>query len=65
MKTVQSVLFATDHTPGSQEALKVVSRLANAFGAQLHVLHVIEPLWHFNSAAVQHLFYRQVQRGAQ
>lgn len=55
MKTLKSLLFAIDITPASREALKTVIKLAIASQAQVHVLHVIEPLQH---TSLQHLYTR-------
>lgn len=58
MTTLKSILFAMDFTPASQAALKTVIKLACAFGADVHVLHVIEPLRNFKNAALEHLHTR-------
>jgi len=58
LKTLKSILFAMDFTPASQAALKTVVKLACAFGADVHVLHVIEPLRNFRNAALEHMHTR-------
>jgi nucleotide-binding universal stress UspA family protein len=44
MHSIKTILFATDLRPASQEAAKAVARLASGFGANVHILHAIEPL---------------------
>lgn len=65
MKTLKSILFAIDVTPASRESLKTVIKLASVFNAEVHVLHVIEPLRHFKNAALQHLHTRYERQRTQ
>ena len=58
MKTLKSILFAMDFTPASRAALKTVIDLGCSFGADVHVLHVIEPIRNFKNAALEHLHTR-------
>lgn len=58
LKTIQSILFASDFTPASRTALKAVIKLASVLGAEVHVLHVIEPLRNFKNAALEYLHTR-------
>lgn len=47
--TMQNILIATDFSEASDEAFKQAMRFAQAFGATLHVLHVVdelEPGWY-------------------
>ena len=43
MRSLQSILLATDFRPASYEAVKVAERLASAFGSHATLLHVLEP----------------------
>ena len=45
MIAIKNVLVATDFSAPSGTALNYGRAMARAFGAQLHVLHVFEPLW--------------------
>ena len=47
MKTLKTILFATDLLPASREAGDAAVQLASAFGSQVTILHVLEPvpLW--------------------
>ncbi len=47
MKTLKNILFATDLWPASREVGEVAVKLASAFGSQIAILHVLEPvpLW--------------------
>jgi len=42
MQAVNSILVPTDFSEGSKRALAYAMRLADAFGASLHVIHVLE-----------------------
>ena len=42
MIALKKVLVATDFGPASESALRYAQALARSFGAQLHVLHVVE-----------------------
>lgn len=42
MRTLQSILFATDFQPASEDALNATARLATTFDSQVSVLHVME-----------------------
>ena len=44
MRTLQSILFATDFQRASDGALNATARLATTFDSQVSVLHVMEPL---------------------
>lgn len=61
MKTLKSILFATDFAPESYHSLNVVMSLARAFDSQVDVLHVIEPLRHFETPALQHSFLQHAK----
>jgi nucleotide-binding universal stress UspA family protein len=65
LKTLESILFATDFTAASREALKSVIRLAGIFGSEVHVLHIIEPLQHFRNAALETLHTRYERQRTQ
>jgi len=65
LKTLRTILFAMDFTPASQGALKAVIKLACAFGADIHVLHVIEPIRNFRNAAIEHLHTRHERERTQ
>ena len=39
---IQTILAPTDFSPGSAVALRAAERLAETFGANVHLLHVIE-----------------------
>ncbi len=43
MRTLQSILLATDFRPPSNDALNAAAKLATAFGSEVSVLHVLEP----------------------
>ena len=45
MIAIKNVLVATDFSEPSTSALNYARAMARSFGAQLHVLHVFEPLW--------------------
>jgi nucleotide-binding universal stress UspA family protein len=45
MIAIKKVLVATDFSAPSETALNYARAMARAFGAELHVLHVFEPLW--------------------
>jgi len=45
MIAIRKVLVATDFSAPSETALNYARAMARAFGAQLHVMHVFEPLW--------------------
>jgi nucleotide-binding universal stress UspA family protein len=44
MPTISTILVATDFSDASESALKYAKSLAKAFGATIHVLHVLEDL---------------------
>jgi nucleotide-binding universal stress UspA family protein len=44
MLRIQNVLMATDFSEASERALEYARELARAFGASLHVMHVLEDL---------------------
>lgn len=44
MPTIKKLLFATDFSEASDAALQYAILMAKAFGASLHVLHVLEDL---------------------
>lgn len=44
MPTISTILVATDFSDASESALKYTKSLAKAFGATIHVLHVLEDL---------------------
>lgn len=43
MRTLQSILLATDFQPASDDALNAAEQLATMFGSHVSVLHVVEP----------------------
>ena len=43
MRTLQSILFATDFQQANDDALNATARLATTFHSQVSVLHVMEP----------------------
>ena len=45
MKAVNSILVPTDFSAASKRALAYAIELADAFGASLHVVHVLEDLF--------------------
>lgn len=45
MIAIKNVLVATDFSAPSETALNYARAMARSFGAQLHVLHIFEPLW--------------------
>ncbi len=45
MIAIRKVLVATDFSAPSETALNYARAMARSFGAQLHVMHVFEPLW--------------------
>ncbi len=45
MIAIKNVLVATDFSEPSEKALNYARAMARSFGANLHVLHVFEPLW--------------------
>jgi universal stress protein A len=44
MNSIQTIVVPYDFTDQSNAALKVADRLAQQFGADLHLLHVLQPL---------------------
>lgn len=57
MRMLQSIVFATDFRPASQDGIQAVAPVVKAFGSQVHVLHVLELFSHDASA---HYFRRQL-----
>lgn len=57
MRMLQSILFATDFRPASQDAIHVVAPLVTAFGSRVSVIHVLESS---SQDAAAHLFHRQL-----
>lgn len=51
MKTLQSILFATDFHPATSSALKAALHLASVFGARVTVLHAFHSAQSFASLA--------------
>jgi nucleotide-binding universal stress UspA family protein len=45
MIAIKRVLVATDFSAPSETAVNYARAMARAFGGELHVLHVFEPLW--------------------
>ncbi len=68
MKTMQSILLATDFSVGSQRASELARSLAQVHGASLTVLHVITDLTDHNarllSAEVRERLAAEVERTA-
>jgi nucleotide-binding universal stress UspA family protein len=60
MRTLQSILFATDFQPSTRSAQKAVEHLASNFGAQVTVLHVFHSAEAFASLA--HLERKEAMR---
>lgn len=46
MRTLKTILLATDLLPASQEVAQTAAQLATTFGARVTVLHVLEPMPH-------------------
>ena len=65
---IKSILFPTDFSEGSAEALKYAVEFANRYGAKLYVLHVIYDVAKASGFYVPHLsmdaIYKDIQEGA-
>jgi universal stress protein A len=45
MLVFKKILVTSDFSPASDNAFKYALQFAQHFGAQLHVIHVLEPVW--------------------
>jgi nucleotide-binding universal stress UspA family protein len=65
---IKSILFPTDFSEGSAEALKYAVEFANRYGAKLYVLHVIYDIAKASGWYVPHVsmdaIYKDIQEGA-
>ncbi len=65
---IKSILFPTDFSEGSAEALKYAVEFANRYGAKLYVLHVIYDVAKASGFYVPHVsmdaIYKEIQEGA-
>ncbi|MFA4918544.1 MAG: universal stress protein [Thermodesulfovibrionales bacterium] len=65
---IKSILFPTDFSEGSAEALKYAVEFANRYGARLYVLHVIYDIAKASGWYVPHVsmdaIYKDIQEGA-
>jgi nucleotide-binding universal stress UspA family protein len=65
---IKSILFPTDFSEGSAEALKYAVEFANRYGAKLYVLHVIYDVAKASGWYVPHVsmdaIYKDIQEGA-
>ncbi len=65
---IKSILFPTDFSEGSAEALKYAVEFANRYGARLYVLHVIYDIAKASGWYVPHIsmdaIYKDIQEGA-
>lgn len=50
MRALKSILLATDFRQASDEAAEVAVQLASKFGARVTLLHVLEPMSHWQAA---------------
>lgn len=44
MKSIKIILVPTDFSPASRQALRYACNVADAFGASLHIIHVLDLL---------------------
>ena len=44
MAKIQKILCALDFSPAADNALRFALRMADAYEAKLHLLHVLEPI---------------------
>lgn len=65
---IKSILFPTDFSEGSAEALKYAVEFTNRYGAKLYVLHVIYDVAKASGWYVPHVsmdaIYKDIQEGA-
>lgn len=65
---IKSILFPTDFSEGSAEALKYAVEFSNRYGAKLYVLHVIYDVAKASGFYVPHVsmdaIYKEIQEGA-
>ena len=65
---IKGILFPTDFSEGSAEALKYAVEFANRYGAKLYVLHVIYDVAKASGWYVPHVsmdaIYKDIQEGA-
>ncbi|MBM3780699.1 MAG: universal stress protein [Acidobacteria bacterium] len=71
MTTLKAVLVPTDFSPTSEQALRYAKAMADAFGAALHIIHVIEEpygqpwaveAYGFSLAALQDEWVKEAQK---
>jgi nucleotide-binding universal stress UspA family protein len=71
MISLKTVLVPTDFSPTSEQALRYAKALADAFGATLHIIHVIEEpygqpwaveAYGFSLAALQDEWVKEAQK---
>jgi len=65
---IKSILFPTDFSEGSSQALKYAVDLANRYGAKLHLIHVIYDItratgWYVPHRSVEEM-YKELEQGA-
>lgn len=65
---IGTILFPTDFTEGSKEALPFVEDLVKKYGAKLHILHVVYDIVKADGWYVPHMstdeFYKELEAGA-
>jgi nucleotide-binding universal stress UspA family protein len=63
--TIKRILAATDFSEGSAEALEYAVYLSKTFGAELHLLHVLEPPFPTLDAALLSTVRKMAERDAE
>jgi nucleotide-binding universal stress UspA family protein len=65
---IKSILFPTDFSEGSSQALQYAVDMANRYGARLYILHVIYDIAKASGWYVPHIsvdqMYKDIQQGA-
>lgn len=65
---IKSILFPTDFSDGSSQALKYAVDMANRYGAKLHIIHVIYDIAKASGWYVPHIsvdqMYKEMEEGA-
>ena len=65
---IKSILFPTDFSEGSSQAVKYAVDLANRYGAKLHILHIIYDVAKASGWYVPHVsmdqMYKDIEEGA-
>jgi universal stress protein E len=56
---LKSLLFATELDSSATAQLETVADLAVKFDAHVHLLHVMERVWHFDVLSIEHPFYEK------